>query len=211
MSKLTHIDETGRARMVDVSGKPDTVREAVAAGFVRMRPETHFVRMDAQVETVAASITRIEIKALGGERFAVRGQIGVSAKPQVRIYHLVHSLSQQMVRLELLQLACVSLMPFSTAVVGEWGHLPAAAVVYAGNMLAVTVLGALRTRELVHLPRVHARAIDDPVRRALNIRAYGLPAFASLAFILAFFVPGWNLLAMLPMALLPTLGRVRAP
>lgn len=40
MSKLTHIDETGRARMVDVSDKAATVREAVAAGFVRMSPET---------------------------------------------------------------------------------------------------------------------------------------------------------------------------
>ena len=40
MSKLTHIDETGRARMVDVSDKPATAREAVAQGFVRMAPET---------------------------------------------------------------------------------------------------------------------------------------------------------------------------
>lgn len=40
MSRLTHIDETGRARMVDVSDKASTTREAVAAGFVRMRPET---------------------------------------------------------------------------------------------------------------------------------------------------------------------------
>ena len=40
MSKLTHIDETGRARMVDVSQKAATAREAVAEGFVRMSPET---------------------------------------------------------------------------------------------------------------------------------------------------------------------------
>ena len=40
MSKLTHIDAEGRARMVDVSGKPATAREAVAAGLVRMAPET---------------------------------------------------------------------------------------------------------------------------------------------------------------------------
>ena len=39
-SKLTHIDAEGRARMVDVSAKPDTVREAVAVGLVRMAPET---------------------------------------------------------------------------------------------------------------------------------------------------------------------------
>ena len=40
MSKLTHIDETGRAHMVDVSDKAVTTREAVAEGFVRMAPET---------------------------------------------------------------------------------------------------------------------------------------------------------------------------
>jgi cyclic pyranopterin monophosphate synthase len=40
MSELSHIDEAGRARMVDVSEKPTTEREAVAAGLVRMKPET---------------------------------------------------------------------------------------------------------------------------------------------------------------------------
>ena len=40
MSRLTHIDDQGRARMVDVSDKPATAREAVATGFVRMAPET---------------------------------------------------------------------------------------------------------------------------------------------------------------------------
>ena len=40
MSKLTHIDETGRARMVDVSDKAVTTREAVAEGFVRMSAAT---------------------------------------------------------------------------------------------------------------------------------------------------------------------------
>jgi len=38
--KLSHIDETGRASMVDVGHKPDTGRVAVAVGEVRMRPET---------------------------------------------------------------------------------------------------------------------------------------------------------------------------
>ncbi|HVZ45580.1 MAG TPA: TMEM175 family protein [Ramlibacter sp.] len=126
---------------------------------------------------------------------------------QVRIYHLVHSLSHTMVRLELLQLACVSLMPFSTALVGEHGNLPAGAAVYAGNMLAVAVTGALRTRELLHQPHVHAKPIDDTLRRALNRRAYGLPACALTAFVLAFFVPGWNMLAMAGMVLMPPLRR----
>jgi cyclic pyranopterin phosphate synthase len=40
MSRLTHVDSEGRARMVDVSAKPDTAREAVATGLVRMSAET---------------------------------------------------------------------------------------------------------------------------------------------------------------------------
>ena len=37
---LTHLDTQGQAQMVDVSAKATTVRTAVAAGQVRMRPET---------------------------------------------------------------------------------------------------------------------------------------------------------------------------
>jgi cyclic pyranopterin phosphate synthase len=40
MSKLTHIQETGEAHMVDVGGKAATAREAVAEGRIRMHPET---------------------------------------------------------------------------------------------------------------------------------------------------------------------------
>jgi cyclic pyranopterin phosphate synthase len=38
--QLTHLDEKGRARMVDVGDKPDTERVAVAKGEISMRPET---------------------------------------------------------------------------------------------------------------------------------------------------------------------------
>ena len=40
MEGLSHVDEQGRAKMVDVSAKADTEREAVARGLVLMKPET---------------------------------------------------------------------------------------------------------------------------------------------------------------------------
>ncbi len=40
MTELTHFDADGRARMVDVTGKGETVREATARGTVRMKPST---------------------------------------------------------------------------------------------------------------------------------------------------------------------------
>lgn len=40
MKDLTHFDEKGHARMVDVTPKPETERVAVACGHVTARPET---------------------------------------------------------------------------------------------------------------------------------------------------------------------------
>ena len=40
MARLTHIDDSGSARMVDVSGKPSTERVAVASARVRCDPAT---------------------------------------------------------------------------------------------------------------------------------------------------------------------------
>lgn len=40
MSGMTHLDDQGRARMVDVSGKPETVREAVAEARVTLASAT---------------------------------------------------------------------------------------------------------------------------------------------------------------------------
>ena len=39
MTNLTHLDETGAAHMVDVSGKAITAREAVATGRIDMSPD----------------------------------------------------------------------------------------------------------------------------------------------------------------------------
>ena len=40
MKRLSHVDRHGRARMVDISEKDETRREAVARGVITMRPET---------------------------------------------------------------------------------------------------------------------------------------------------------------------------
>jgi cyclic pyranopterin phosphate synthase len=40
MSRLSHLGDDGRARMVDVSEKPDTARTATAMGRLRCAPET---------------------------------------------------------------------------------------------------------------------------------------------------------------------------
>ncbi len=39
MSKLTHLDDNGAAHMVDITGKADTIREAIAEGRITMSAE----------------------------------------------------------------------------------------------------------------------------------------------------------------------------
>jgi cyclic pyranopterin phosphate synthase len=48
MSKLTHIDEQGRAKMVDTTDKADTVRRAIASARVLMSTETVAAIRDAR-------------------------------------------------------------------------------------------------------------------------------------------------------------------
>ena len=47
---LTHLDEEGKASMVDVGWKPETRREAVARGFVSMQPQTLQLIVDGSFE-----------------------------------------------------------------------------------------------------------------------------------------------------------------
>jgi cyclic pyranopterin phosphate synthase len=49
MKKLTHLDKEGRAKMVDVTEKPSTVREAVSRGSVFMKPETLRLIQDKKI------------------------------------------------------------------------------------------------------------------------------------------------------------------
>jgi len=65
MSRLSHFDDRGGARMVDVGGKDVTVRKARASGTVRMLPQT-------------LSLIR-EGKAAKGDVLAVARLVGITA------------------------------------------------------------------------------------------------------------------------------------
>ena len=57
---MTHVDETGAARMVDVSGKAVSARRAVAAGVVRTTAEViELLRADALPKGDALAVARV--------------------------------------------------------------------------------------------------------------------------------------------------------
>ncbi len=87
MVKLSHVDERGHARMVNVGDKPDTERVAVATGEVRMSPST------------LAMATRGE--ASKGDALAVARVAGImAAKKTPSLIPLCHPLMLSSVSIE---------------------------------------------------------------------------------------------------------------
>ena len=85
---LTHIDEKGDVRMVDVSQKADTERVAVAEGFISMSPETLALIVDG--------------KAAKGDVLACARVAGVmGAKQTASLIPMCHPLNITKAKLEL--------------------------------------------------------------------------------------------------------------
>jgi cyclic pyranopterin monophosphate synthase len=86
MAELTHFDAQGASRMVDVSGKPVTLRTARASALVRMQP---------------ATLARIKNRALAkGDVFEVARLAGImAAKKTGELIPLCHPLGLDSVQL----------------------------------------------------------------------------------------------------------------
>jgi len=91
MSKLTHFDKKGRAKMVDVSQKKETLREAVVRGSVFMNPKT--------LKTILSG------KIAKGDVLAVAKVAGImAAKKTSEIIPMCHPLNLSHVEINLFPL-----------------------------------------------------------------------------------------------------------
>jgi cyclic pyranopterin monophosphate synthase len=88
MAKLSHLDDQGRARMVDVSEKEITSRMAVARGAVHMRPETLALILEDKIEK--------------GDVFSVARVAGImAAKKTSQLIPMCHPLNITSVEIDL--------------------------------------------------------------------------------------------------------------
>jgi len=88
MSELSHLDEQGRARMVDVSSKDVTSRIAIARGTIHMRAETLALILEDKIEK--------------GDVFSVARVAGImAAKKTAELIPMCHPLMLTAVEVEL--------------------------------------------------------------------------------------------------------------
>ena len=87
MAKLTHFDKMGRAKMVDVSQKAETVREAIVRGSISMKPATFKSILSGNVSK--------------GDVFAVARVAGImAAKKTADIIPMCHPLNLSEVKID---------------------------------------------------------------------------------------------------------------
>ena len=127
----------------------------------------------------------------------------------LRLYRLSTGVDSSMIWAELMQLALISLLPFSTALIGEYGNYRFATAIYSAHLLGLSLLSLYRTTHVLGHAALHAADIPPGVARALRIRGRVLVGCSLAAFLLAFVAPGFNMLAMLPTGLLSRIARVR--
>jgi cyclic pyranopterin phosphate synthase len=88
MAQLSHLDEQGRARMVDVSAKEVTSRIAIASGTIHMRAETLALILEDKIEK--------------GDVFSVARVAGImAAKKTSELIPMCHPLNLTAVEIEL--------------------------------------------------------------------------------------------------------------
>ena len=121
MSDLTHFDESGRSRMVDITEKGVTAREALARGSVEMQPDTLKKILDREMSKGDV----LEVARLAGIMAAKRTStliplchplpitsIEISFEPtndrMIRIEALVKTVDRTGIEMEALTAVCVA-------------------------------------------------------------------------------------------------------
>jgi len=123
-----------------------------------------------------------------------------------RAFHYVRTVDAKLLWINVVSLAFASLLPFSSALVGEYGRLFAPQVVYAGNMAALALCAIWQLHHLQKHPELcHPSPFPPHIAKAALFRCWSLAAVAALAVVIAIFEPRLATLAFISMV---PIGRV---
>ena len=106
-----------------------------------------------------------------------------------RVFAFVRHADAKLVVLNLLQLAVVSLMPFSSALSGEYGGVLLSQVVYSCNMALLGVTALLVLRHVHAHPELGRARMPASRYRGARLRIAGVIAISVLAVVIGAFVP----------------------
>lgn len=126
-----------------------------------------------------------------------------------RAFAHVRSTNGPLVALNLLQLAFVSLMPFSSALSGEYGRTLLSQVVFSSNMALLGVSALLVLRYIHTHPELGPRPMSKAKYRSARLRIAGVILISIVALVIAMFVsvPAIGNIAFMLMAVISPMSR----
>ncbi len=126
---------------------------------------------------------------------------------QNRLFHFVGQVNEPITWLMIAYLGLVSLMPFASALAGEYAGLLFAQIVYSAHMILLAAFSLLLVRYLCRHPELWAVELPPRFYRGARFRTLSLMAVALVAIPLNKAVPGFGTTAYMLMFPLTRIGR----
>ena len=128
-----------------------------------------------------------------------------------RLFQIVRHVDGKLVGLNIVQLGLVCLMPFSSALSGEFGEIWFSQIFYSSNMVLLSILALLIARYIHRHPQLCVHAMTEGAYRAAQIRVGGLIVISAVAVAIATVLPGaGNMAFMLMIVIMPISRRIEA-
>lgn len=125
----------------------------------------------------------------------------------LRVTRHLRSADGPLMALFLVQLGCVSLMPFSSALAGEFPKALFSQIFYSANMATLALLALLIARHAFRHPELTITPVLIGAFRASRFRTLGVVVVSVVAVGIAIFVPGDGNMAFLLMLVIMPIGR----
>lgn len=128
-----------------------------------------------------------------------------------RLFNIVRHVDGKLLALNLVQLGFASLMPFSSALSGEFGKALFSQVFYSANMTMLSILAILISRHIYRHPELCVHPMSENMYLGSRFRVGGLIAISIVAILIAMVVPSaGNAAFMLMMFIMPVSRRIEA-
>jgi len=128
-----------------------------------------------------------------------------------RLFQIVRHVDGKLVGLNIVQLGLVSLIPFSSALAGEFGTSLFSQIFYSLNMALLSILALLIARYIHRHPGLCVHAMTEGAYRAARFRISGLILISAVAVLISMVLPaGGNIAFMLMMVIIPISRRIEA-
>jgi uncharacterized membrane protein len=128
-----------------------------------------------------------------------------------RLFNQVRHVDGKLLALNMVQLGLVSLIPFSSALAGEFGKTLFSQVFYSLNMTALSVMAILIARYIFRHPELCVHPVPEYVYHGARFRIGGLIVISAVAVLIAMLIPSaGNMAFMLMMVIMPISRRIEA-